>query len=400
MTLNRSHHHLKHFLHPKISIKEHEQFTVDILMVMFGFIVPVLLWFLPLHLDAIGIPGWQIGILFSLSTIFGLLAAVEFGILNDIFSSKFLIIVSLMILALATAGFVFAQRIWLLAFIFMLLGLGRTLFSESMNSFEFRKLRQNKGINMGAYFSSEAIGVGLGLFAFGYILSLLNFNKLFIICALGLLALPLLLIKFTNTKGISAPMKVYLNDFHKFDVLVFLATIFLFTLHWGAESTSYALFLKYNISLNLFHVGVFMAIPFFPLGLSAVGTGWLVDRGWDIKKLFIGSALLSGLGYFAMSLSTNPLVAQLWRIVHELGDGAFGVFLLIGVMKLFSRERMGGDAGMVYFVATLGAFVGALVFGALGDWYGYRIPGIVSGAIAIFVGLLWIPLLRRKNFKL
>ena len=45
-------------------------------------------------------------------------------------------------------------------------------------------------------------------------------------------------------------------------MLFFAAWLFLFTLHWGAEATSLALFLRHNLGLQPLGVGTYMAGEF------------------------------------------------------------------------------------------------------------------------------------------
>ena len=69
------------------------------------------------------------------------------------------------------------------------------------------------------------------------------------------------------------------------------------------------------------------------------------------------------------------------RILHEVGDGIFFVYLYGAIHKHFPKERLGGNTGFVIGITILGSIVGSMIFGPMGENYGYNWPLFVSGII-------------------
>ena len=46
-------------------------------------------------------------------------------------------------------------------------------------------------------------------------------------------------------------------------------------------------------------------------------------------------------------------------------------------------DRIGGNAGFISLITTLGVLAGSLIFGPLGAAYGYQVPLIASGVISL-----------------
>jgi len=184
------------------------------------------------------------------------------------------------------------------------------------------------------------------------------------------------------TGGGRAPVWQYRRDFFTRPVLFFAAWLFCFTLHWGAEATSLALFLRHNLGLQSLGVGTYMAGEFAVVGVTA----YLYGRFWagKLKPLtFLAVALLaSGSGHILMTWP-NLSWSFAMRALHGFGDGLIVMESYTTIARLFHVDRIGGNSSLISLTTTLGTLVGSLIFGPLGASLGYQTPLILSGIISL-----------------
>ena len=156
-------------------------------------------------------------------------------------------------------------------------------------------------------------------------------------------------------------------------MLFFAAWLFLFTLHWGAEATSLALFLRHNLGLEPLGVGAYMAGEFGVVALTA----YLYGRFWagKLKPLtFMAVALLaSGSGHILMTYPNLPWSFAM-RALHGFGDGLILMETYTTLARLFHVDRIGGNSSLIGLAITLGVFAGSLIFGPLGAALATRCP--------------------------
>jgi MFS family permease len=222
-------------------------------------------------------------------------------------------------------------------------------------------------------------GALLVYLAFGFTFALVAFLFL-------LLLIPISKLEKIPTANIS--MQVYSKEFLNLRTILFSVALFFFTLHWGAEHTSYGLYLSNSLHLNTFLMGAYISIPIFFLGLFAYFGGQWIDRKHiSHRKIFIIGIFVSGLGQIMM-VNPDVFISFGWRVFHEIGDGLFFVSQLVWVSLLFGQKSIGGNYGMVYTIMVLGAFAGALVFAPLGEAQGYGAPLVISGAILVIESFL------------
>ncbi len=83
------------------------------------------------------------------------------------------------------------------------------------------------------------------------------------------------------------------------------------------------------------------------------------------------------------------------RLVHGVGDGLMFLVTYYGIARLFAVERLGGNTGFVAMATMLGYVFGALVYGPAGEAWGYGVPLVASGLIALGLAAGLLLLLRR-----
>lgn len=362
---------------------------------VYSLLIAFSVFFLPVHFkEDLGYSGLQIGFLFGVYSLTALAAVFPSGLSTDFITPRRVLFAAVAITVVSTIGLGQVRSYPFCVFFFVLFGLAGNSVKVAVESFIFKTHDKSKsGATFGLYQVFRMGGYGVALLAGGYLLDLIDFPAtmtVLAICvglmAIGVRALPDTTVAWTGLSG-------YANDFLQPRVLLFSGLLFLFASHWGAETTSYGLFVRENLGLSLVQMGWFMSGEFLTFCLTAWLVGRSYDRGGNLGSfLFIG-VLLSGLGHMAMVFPWVPS-SLVFRMIHGAGDGFVSVVMYVGVSRLFLRERIGGNSGLINLVIMAGVLAGSLVYGPLGEHFGYQLPLFVSGLIML--PLAFLPQLHRQ----
>ncbi|MFH1053413.1 MAG: MFS transporter [Candidatus Woesearchaeota archaeon] len=351
--------------------------------------------FFPLFFLDIGLNGFEQGLILGIYTITGLLFSFHLGIKTDQMDQRILLIIGILLFLAFCAGLVIFRNVWMIGILFFLGGLSNIILVRATDTLVFKATsKKMEGREMGIYSVIKVFPFIIGIIIGAYIITRFGFDYIFVLSAFLFLLLFFPIISMKKTKLFNFPVTHYLNDLKNKEVLYFCIVIFIFGLHWGAEQTSYSPFLKLNLGLNMIQSSYYMACVIVALIITAYITGILIDRGASVLKLLSTSILLSGLGGALFAMTNNLIFSFLMRIVHEIGDGIFTVILSIGILRLFDKKRIGGNAGFIMVIVVLSAFTGSLIFGPIGFNYGYNLPHIISGMLSI-IAFIMIMFFRR-----
>lgn len=364
---------------------------ISIFNSLIKFLQQGVLFFLAVFLKDIGFSGIQIGTIFTVYFITGLISVLPSGISNDKFKSKHLLAIALILSALQYLGLSLTTSFLPILIIFFFGGIGRYLYSTSMDSL-FIKSTEKEGVagKIGTYHGLNYLMTGLGIISAGYLLQI-NFQFEKILMLVGILFLIFALISiFILPSNKTAHFEVlkYSKDIMKPEVLFFLLIMFLFSIHFGSEETSYGLFLREYLHLNNFETGLYIGLCITTMAITVQ----IIGRKFShikAKNLLLFGTLLSGAGLMLTTLKSVP-ASFIFRMVHETGDAAMFFFSIYGISQLFQLERIGGNASMVTFVTIIGGSLGSLIFGQIGASYGYNFPFVVGGITTLIAFLLTI----------
>ena len=339
-------------------------------------------FFLPVYFkNALGFSGARIGLLYALFSITTLLAVVPVGLRNDRTSPRWMIAVSLVFSSLAALGLAASERFGLCLLLFLLYGLGFSAFRVSMDALMFKSGEgQASGGRWGFFNAFRMGGIAAGTFLAGYVLAAWGFPGGLHLLA-GITAGALLLVPLLSPVKIGFPtLREYLDDLRGPGVVGFWVWLFLFSLHWGAEMTSYGLFLREDLGLTLTGMGWYMGIEFVIIAATCLWAGPRCDRGLDPRRLAMAGLVVSGLGQVFMCV---PVLwfSVLCRALHGVGDGLIVIVMYLGIERLFDRSRIGGHNSAVNLVMMTGSFAGALASGPAGECFGYEVPLIATGVL-------------------
>jgi MFS family permease len=360
----------------------------SILSGAYSFLVALTNFFLPIFLkDHLKFSGVKIGILYGVLSVTGIIVTFPVGFFNDLFTPRTLILLALILTALSSWGQGTVTHFLPFFFAFLLFGVAMNIFRISLDALLFKSGRKaRQGFRYGLFNCMRMVGSTLGALFAGYFLFSLDFPLTLKGQASLALALTLVYPLLPITPGKRWELFNYRQDFFKRQVIVFSLWLFFFSLHWGAEATSFGLFLRYNLNLSLIEIGYYMAGEFFAVALSALFFGWLYDRrgGVHAQSFLYSGLIASGLGHILM-VSPNLLFSFSWRVVHGIGDGIIALVMYLGINRLFHLERIGGNASLISLITMIGVLVGSLIFGPLGERIGYGYPLVITGIITIFI---------------
>jgi MFS family permease len=368
----------------------------------YSFLIALTNFFLPLFLkDRLRFSGGEIGILYGALSITGIIVTFPTGFFADRLTTRTLILFALVLIALSAWGQGTVTHFLSFFFVFLLFGIATNIFRISLDALLFKSGKEVKqGFRYGLFNGMRMVGFTMGALFSGYALFSLDFPLTLKTLAFLALLLTLVYPFLPITPGRRWELFNYRQDFFKRQVFVFSLWLFFFSLHWGAEATSFGLFLRHNLNLSLIGIGYYMAGEFFAVALSALFFGWFYDRSGGIhaQSFLYGGLVASGLGHILM-VYPHLLFSFSWRVVHGIGDGIIALVMYLGINRLFHLERIGGNASLISMITMIGIFVGSLTFGPLGEQMGYGYPFAITGIITILIlpFLIWSERLGEKE---
>jgi len=362
---------------------------VNSILLLRAFIFQMSFFYLPSYLKGIGLTGLEIGFLMGIFNITGLVLILPMGVLNDRLLSKKLLAVSFFMYGAAYFLIGSAGAFAMFIPLFFFIGLANTLAGTSFDAIVL-KIVKNREKELATNMFYRTFGSAVGLIVSGYILIKYEFSVIFILSAIVFTVLMFMSLRLPATTTEIIPITEYKKNFLRKEVIVFAAILFLNGIHWGAEQTSYTLFLQEYLGLDWIGIGLYMGISVTFLAFSCLYVGKRLSKNSDFTNILLFGLALSGVSHILMTIPYVG-ISLFWRIVHEIGDAFILVIWMYGMSVLFKRKEIGGEAALFGLVMVIAAFAGSLVFGPMGEFYGYHIPLIVSG----IASLLAIPVLLR-----
>ncbi len=355
-------------------------------------------FFIPLLLIDFGFDGLQIGILMSIYTVVSIVSSFPIGIINDRLSIKYVIITGMVLESIHFAGLYAFRDFYVIMLFFIAGGIGGNMVDSSIRSLTFKLAESGrKGRRLGFYQLIGSFGAGTGVLLGGLLLYSINFSGALLLSAVAFLAMAVFSFFVADAGSASFPIQDYRKVIMRKGALPFLIPLFIFGMHWGAEHTSYALFLRESLGLDLVTSGLYMGIPIMILAVSSFYGGRFIDRTGKHRGIMFAGFLISGLGHILMTIDV-VYISFAFRVFHEIGDGLAVIGYFVIFSKLFKTDRIAGESGIAHSLMNMGAAFGAFVFGPLGYAYGFSWPLIVSGALSIACIFVLFPLRKRLEF--
>ncbi len=259
---------------------------------VYSAVISVAYFLLPLYLKGtLRFTGAQIGVLYAVLSLNAILVSFPVGVTGDRLPARILTRLGLAGIAASLWGMAGVGSFWPFLAVFWGFGLSLQLFRQSLDILLFKETGGDQARRFGEFNAVRMGGMVAGALAGGWLFNELNFPVTLKLFGAGVLLMLLATGRLPLTIGVRTPILQYGRDFFNRPVLFFAAWLFLFTLHWGAEATSLALFLENNLGLQPLGVGAYMAGEFAVISVTA----YLYGRFWAgrLKPLtFLAVALV------------------------------------------------------------------------------------------------------------
>jgi predicted MFS family arabinose efflux permease len=367
---------------------------VHLINVVRKFALTTAFFLAPLHFLKLGFNAVEIGLIISGYSVAPIVFSFPTGWMNDRLSMNAVIRTALLVQGLAFVLIGLAPSAGLMAALFFLLGIANNALDISAQSIYYKDdTEPDANRKYGLYNFWLAVGPPVGLVAggalyyfSGYRVLMASFAALMAIAALALRG-------FGRERFSVVKMKEYRASILRKRTLAFSAFLFVLAVHWGVEGTIYSPFLRQRFGLNDFGIALYMALAYLALaGGSLLVSRLPFDPARDRRLLLLGIAL-SGVGLFFM-VQDDVRLSFLFRLVHEAGDGLMGALILLAISRLFEKRLIGGSAGVLLAIQTMGLMTGAMAFSSIGFRAGLQYPFYIAGALlmanAVF-GLYAVP---------
>jgi Major Facilitator Superfamily len=367
---------------------------VHLINVVRKFALTTAFFLAPLHFLKLGFNAVEIGLVISCYSVAPIVFSFPTGWMNDRLSMNAVIRTALLAQGLVFALIGLAPNAGSMAALFFLLGIANNALDVSAQSIYYKDdTEPDANRKYGLYNFWLAVGSPFGLVAGGALYYFSGYRVLMAAFAVLMAVAALVLRGFGRERFSVVTMKEYRASILRKRTLAFSAFLFLLAVHWGVEGTIYSPFLRQHFGLNDFGVALYMALAYVALA----GGSLLVSRlpfnpARDRRLLLLGIAL-SGVGLFFM-VQDDVRLSFLFRLVHEAGDGLMGALILLAISRLFEKRLIGGSAGALLSIQTLGLMTGAMAFSSIGFRAGLQYPFYIAGGLlaanAVF-GLYAVP---------
>ena len=356
---------------------------------LIGFLQSTFLWailtYITIYWIDMGFSHLQVGLLISVFPLVSLLLMIPFGIFVDRLSPKKLIIASQFIFALSIVGLLTAHDFWSTMLMLGIGGTGNALFSNALSALFYKTLGDKiRGLKLGFFTAGILVGYGLGSLLGGYLLSAFDMNAIFLFSLAGAAPMVILSLLLPDVPGARVKISDYRADISNRSVLIFVILVFAFSLHAGAEQSSFSLFLNKEIKLDKESVGWIFFIHANVMALLSIISGFYADRvnsrGKGLAAPYYVGIAISGITNILLIFTNSFGTVLATRLTHAVGDSLTLVTRSLIVSNLFVSTRMGGNLATIQVTITLGTLFGSIISGAVP---GYASGFFIAGAAAV-----------------
>jgi len=369
--------------------------TMLISMLGFGIVVPLL----PIYADQLGATALEIGFIsagFSLS----LMVSLPFmGRFSDRFGRKVFLCSGLVILTIASLGFIWAQNPLQLILVRIFQGIGASMHLPIAQAYLGDITPEGEeGKWMGHFsailFSSMSIGPLFG----GVLTDLFSINTTFLVmaalCLIGLIA-TIIFLPEVSQRAVSEKQGAAFTGLRKSNIL---KAAFSFRMALGFSTacimTFLPLFASQNLGMSVSLIGLLIASR-APLALLQSYTGTLADKYSRRGLVIAGSAAA------VIFVALMPTASSFWPLLVMYALMAIGTAFAMPAATAYVVEEgrvfgMGASLALFMMAMQIGNGVGPVMFGGIVDLLGIE-SAFYSGAAILMIGIAAFIWFTRKH---
>ena len=131
----------------------------------------------------------------------------------------------------------------------------------------------------------------------------------------------------------------------------------------------------------------------FSVYLASLPGGWVADRLLGLRRAILWGAVLISFGHISIGISAfakSPLPFFLGLVLIVMGTGLLkpNISAIVGDLYPEGGERRDAGFSIFYMGINLGAFIGQIVTGVLGEGIGWH-WGFGAAGVGMLIGLIW-----------
>lgn len=353
---------------------------------------------IPIFVESLGGNERLIGLVVGIFTFSALIVRPYAGHALETKGRRLVFLFGLIIFVLTVGVFGFLSSIFLLFTMRIIQGAGwgfSTTASGTIATDLIPPKRRGEGMGYYGLFGNVAIAIGPSI---GLILAdTLSFAQLFILCGLlGLIAW--FLASLIRYKEVEPPSK---NTAIKFDMYEKTAIqpailIFFITVTFGGIATFLPL---YTVQQGVSGIQWYFFIYAIALMVTRIYAGRIYDQKGH-QALYIPSAILITIAMLLLAWMPSNTVLFIAAILYGLGFGTVQPALQAWAVEKAADNRKGMANATFFSFFDLGIGIGAIVFGQIGYWLGYRsiyITAAASVLISILIYSIWLIRIKKED---
>ncbi|WP_391204087.1 MFS transporter [Psychrobacillus sp. L4] len=228
--------------------------------------------------------------------------------------------------------------------------------------------------------AAQSIGGVIALYATGIIADTYGWRVMFyIIGGIGLVVTLLLSIYYHPPKVEAAAqkegnvLKIPLKDLYKNKKLWVVVIMYFGSsiAYWGFSSWMPS-YLEHARNLNLKEIGSLAMIPQALAVVSAILTGYLIDKSLAGKEkyLILFGTIIASICLLLIFNAPSIQLVIVYQSIYSIGGTAISMTILTIPLKYVSENIVGMFMGTMYFVGGLAGFIAPTAMGVLIDMFG------------------------------
>jgi multidrug resistance protein len=364
-----------------------------------GIIIPLI----PIYVERMGVTGIWIGVLFAVYSGTRVVMAPFVGRLSDRKGRKPLLIAGLILVVVASLGYIWANTIWQLVMVRIVHGAaGGMIFPIAMSYVGDLSPIGKEGKWMGYFSATVFMALGVGPLLGGVLTENFGMTVTFVtMSCLGFLSFLLTVVLLPDSRAKQAVDKARIS-FRAIASSGMVQGLFVYRMTleagWGAYIGFISILASVNLGLSASQIGILLTANILPSSVMMIIFGRIADK---VSKK--GMIVVSGL-VTAASLAAMPLVGGFWSLlILNIFAGIVGAAEYPPASALVITEGrrfgMGSTVAVMTMSTGLGMAIGPLMGGFILDAVDVNASFYSAGGIMVLGIILLVGLSRRHRYS-